>query len=838
MKTMSWRLLTIGLLWLTVLCGGCSSGGGGSATNAPPPPSSYTVSGTVSKGLVNGGAVSIFAIDATGLKVTPALASDVTDAAGHYSIALTHSGPILVEVTGGTYTDEATGIATPLAGVLRAALPAADGSVTVAVTPLTELAVRIAEKYDFTPEKITEANALLSQLIGASITEIQPANPANAQAFGAADADAKNYALMLAAISRMAADQSGVDVLAALAADLDDMRLDKTGADLTKALTDFLADTEYNNTGETTAGTLGTILNGIVTGGFTPTGGLSLAEAKRQLSLFLTSASADDESVDDEKNYLDFITYMTTLVDANTLSTNEKREAYLFHALANLMYIYKQQAFGTLKDLTGLSLNSTQAELDKYNNDLLAYDPAKVTALINFAADPAKHYLVSEFAELEVALDAVLNDLAEAKDVNTSISLADMDTAYFDNIDVQALTMIVQGLKAGCIYMQTLDLTTIANWNVTPTPTVGIMGVGSVDIRTLMVANDGVGVTDAQTAEFLTSNPSFLSYADKTKLASFRATVTAVRDQLQTVFAALDALGEAGRSLRYRNAFGVDSAKGLQETKESLEVLNSLVAALDNPGAYIITSDNELTSRTIIKAADGFSYWQYAYDFYEESSAPNDAITLKGLADGTDSLNDLLIEDARPDFELYLDVVGSRHKVASGIIDTDWENPIDSYTIPQATITIDGNGADWAAVPVFMTNDTVQVKIAGSGDNLFVYMSDSGPAGLHDSSATNDSDMIVSYIGTWSHSVRVELSAQGTSIYLQGYGIDSNQIPSANKASIVNGTITNAMEMQFSGLSQLIASDQTNTVGIYVDRTHAGVSSQVSYYKQVKLYLP
>jgi len=84
----------------------------------------------------------------------------------------------------------------------------------------------------------------------------------------------------------------------------------------------------------------------------------------------------------------------------------------------------------------------------------------------------------------------------------------------------------------------------------------------------------------------------------------------------------------------------------------------------------------------------------------------------------------------------------------------------------------------------------------------------------------------------------VELSAQGTSIYLQGYGIDSNQIPSANKASIVNGTITNAMEMQFSGLSQLIASDQTNTVGIYVDRTHAGVSSQVSYYKQVKLYLP
>lgn len=168
------KLLGVGVVFLFFLVSfavlaGCGGGsGGGSSPAAPPSQTSSTVSGVASKGLIAGGDVAVYEIDAGGQKVLPALATGTTGNDSRFSLPIDFTGPVLVEITSGQYIDEASGADTPITQALRAALPSADGDVQVAVTPLTELAVRMAEAGGgFLPDKITAANQLLSQLLGA-----------------------------------------------------------------------------------------------------------------------------------------------------------------------------------------------------------------------------------------------------------------------------------------------------------------------------------------------------------------------------------------------------------------------------------------------------------------------------------------------------------------------------------------------------------------------------------------------------------------------------------------------------------------------------------------------
>ena len=112
--------------WLLAACGGVDD----------PALASGTVSGSVVKGPVADATVTVR--NATS---GATLATTKTATGGTYSVSVPSAGDVIVEVTGGSYTDEATGAATPLTATLRSVVTvAAGGTVTGIVTPLTTLA--------------------------------------------------------------------------------------------------------------------------------------------------------------------------------------------------------------------------------------------------------------------------------------------------------------------------------------------------------------------------------------------------------------------------------------------------------------------------------------------------------------------------------------------------------------------------------------------------------------------------------------------------------------------------------------------------------------------------
>src|SRR6266568_8426614 len=148
--------LAVSAMW------GC--GGGGSA--APPPvPTTAIISGMVSKGPINAGKVAVFAIRNGTADTTAPIAQGNTDKNGNYSIDLgAYTGPILVEATGGSYTDEVSGAKVTLKTPLRSLRSGSViGTNLTAVTPLTELAYKkVAGAGAVTNASIDDANAKIA----------------------------------------------------------------------------------------------------------------------------------------------------------------------------------------------------------------------------------------------------------------------------------------------------------------------------------------------------------------------------------------------------------------------------------------------------------------------------------------------------------------------------------------------------------------------------------------------------------------------------------------------------------------------------------------------------
>lgn len=108
----------------------CGGGGGGSTATT-----TTTISGSAVKGPVSGATVTVKkASDGSILKTT------TTGADGAYSLSVDYTGDVVVEVSGGSYTDEATQLNTPLAAPLKSVLAANGGTVTGIITPLTTMA--------------------------------------------------------------------------------------------------------------------------------------------------------------------------------------------------------------------------------------------------------------------------------------------------------------------------------------------------------------------------------------------------------------------------------------------------------------------------------------------------------------------------------------------------------------------------------------------------------------------------------------------------------------------------------------------------------------------------
>ena len=186
-----------------VACGGGSSGGSGST------PSTAVVSGSAIDGPIQNGTVTSYTVTAAGQKGST-LKSTNTDLNGNYSLSLNYTGPVLLELTGGTYVDDASGSTTnvPTGSDLQAALNVTAGqTITAQITPLTSMAAARAQTMSggLTAANINAANQQTGAYFGGlDILNTKPINPLINNSASGATQKAIDYGLVLAGISKEA----------------------------------------------------------------------------------------------------------------------------------------------------------------------------------------------------------------------------------------------------------------------------------------------------------------------------------------------------------------------------------------------------------------------------------------------------------------------------------------------------------------------------------------------------------------------------------------------------------------------------------------------------------
>lgn len=195
----------VGSSLFLVACGGGAGGAGA------PPAAAGSIAGTVVKGPVGGAAIAAFAI--SGGTMGAQVGGGTTDPAGNFTISIGgYSGPIMLQASGGTYTDEATGAPMTMqpADVMACAIPSvAAGSTTagVQITPLTSMAhARVHHMAGgITPASIASANAAVGAYFSVGdILHTVPMNPMVAGSGAGATQGSRNYGMTIAAMSQYA----------------------------------------------------------------------------------------------------------------------------------------------------------------------------------------------------------------------------------------------------------------------------------------------------------------------------------------------------------------------------------------------------------------------------------------------------------------------------------------------------------------------------------------------------------------------------------------------------------------------------------------------------------
>ena len=160
-------------------CGGASNVGG-SSTPPPPPVPTGSISGATFDGLISNGTVIVYDFT-TGAKGAQ-LGQTTSDSTGLYTLPIqVVSRPLLLEITGGTYSEEASGIQVTLkaAQKLTALVNYTTGTpMQVAVTTFTHLAAGLAA-YEIKNGKavaaaITDSNQRISALTGFDVATTLP----------------------------------------------------------------------------------------------------------------------------------------------------------------------------------------------------------------------------------------------------------------------------------------------------------------------------------------------------------------------------------------------------------------------------------------------------------------------------------------------------------------------------------------------------------------------------------------------------------------------------------------------------------------------------------------
>jgi hypothetical protein len=192
---------------LTLL--GCGGGGGGGQA----PDGSVAISGVAAKGPINGGDIKVYGVKDGHVDTSTVLGTGKTasDGSGSYSVTLTSAptGPVVIEVSGGSYTDEASGAPNvALKTPMRAAVSSVANGAVIAVTPLTHLAFEQVEGIGaLSPVEIDDANTQIGRFFKVDhIIQSLPFDSTRPAPAGASD-DQKKYAAILGVISQLVNDR-------------------------------------------------------------------------------------------------------------------------------------------------------------------------------------------------------------------------------------------------------------------------------------------------------------------------------------------------------------------------------------------------------------------------------------------------------------------------------------------------------------------------------------------------------------------------------------------------------------------------------------------------------
>lgn len=202
-----WICILFPIMTLLAGCGG-GSGDGNTGTNRS---DTAVISGTATKGPVVGATVTAFSINPDGTK-GGRIGSGQTDGQGNFSITMgNHSGPVMLQMMGGSYMDEATGsqMSTGSNDLMTCVIPSISGGTVsgVQITPLTSMAQSRAQYMSggMTQTNITRANQAVGQYFAVSdILMTRPMDPTMSSSGGSATEDMRNYGISIAAMSQYA----------------------------------------------------------------------------------------------------------------------------------------------------------------------------------------------------------------------------------------------------------------------------------------------------------------------------------------------------------------------------------------------------------------------------------------------------------------------------------------------------------------------------------------------------------------------------------------------------------------------------------------------------------
>ncbi len=496
--------------------------------------------------------------------------------------------------------------------------------------------------------------------------------------------------------------------------------------------------------------------------------------------------------------------YNKFLDAANSLSINEK-EVHLWKAVATLLEIYQ--------DNQNYFINDLNATFDNF--ETLTWRDV-IYNLLNVAtySDDTQEVLT----DLVNKLDTVDSELAQAEGINTSITLDDGQVVYFDDIDVKTMKAIAKLWKAACLYALAVNWEA-SNWTVNGT-----------DIREMI--KNGEEIPTELFKEFLDNNTNVFTYADTNKLSEFKDTFKAAVDEYKEVVDKLSKMTSDKLKQRYQNAFTFDCEGDVKRAEAIAKVFESYVNAGENPNADIISMDTIFyNSYKYVDGGDGYYYPARLFDIVMKYYKPaKEDLTIYNLLAGTKTLRDFFYEGINND--TYEPYIYDYNKIfATNLEDIHWSEPIETYNVTIAEITIDGNDTDWTNIPVFAEYNGISVKIArDSNNNFYMYVYANGDA-LGKEFLTDLGRFFLNQDGNWMN-FGVKYDGQGDFTVVKCYKDSCNKVINYKKI-ISFGSDTVGIEVEFSeGYSELTPEGCGNFFDIFIPSES---DSDGVFWKKIKL---